>query len=324
MVSVVTPLHNEEDCVVEFVRRTDAALRATGRTYEIILVSDGSTDHTEDLIRALTAEYGNLRGVFLARNGGQCVALYAGIQESYGEVVVVMDGDLQHAPEEIYLLLERIDGGSALVSGSRKERSESLVLRRIPSRLANWMLRAVSGCPVRDMGGFKAIQGDLARSLRLRSGQHRLLPALVWMRGGGVDEVLVSAPARFAGRSHYGIGRSLDVLFDVLMLWFQGATQSRPMYLFGRVGLLVLVVDALASAWLVWERIFRGEPLTERPMFFVAVMLFLAALFLLSMGFVLELLSDAVNGIGHARPYVIRERAGNSLSEIKTPQTRGG
>ena len=310
-ISVVTPMHNEEACVEEFVRRTDAALCAMGRSYEIIVVSDGSTDRTEELVRKLRERHPSLRGVFLARNGGQCTALYAGIQESRGDVVVVMDGDLQHLPEEIHLLVERMDDGTALVSGSRTRRTESLVLRRLPSRLANAMLRRVSGCPIRDMGGFKAIRGDVARALRLRPGHHRLLPALVWMRGGSVAEVFVSAPPRFAGQSHYGLGRSMDVLFDVVMLWFQGATRSRPMYLFGRVGLVVLALDALAGAWLLWEKLYRGEPLTERPMFFVVVMLFLAALFMLAMGFVLELLSDAVNGIGNGRPYVVRERLGS-------------
>jgi len=310
-ISVVTPMHNEEACVEEFVRRTDAALCAMGRSYEIIVVSDGSTDRTEELVRKLRDRHPSLRGIFLARNGGQCTALYAGIQESRGDVVVVMDGDLQHLPEEIHLLVERMDDGTALVSGSRTGRTESLVLRRLPSRLANAMLRRVSGCPIRDMGGFKAIRGDVARALRLRPGHHRLLPALVWMRGGSVAEVFVSAPPRFAGQSHYGLGRSMDVLFDVVMLWFQGATRSRPMYLFGRVGLVVLALDALAGAWLLWEKLYRGEPLTERPMFFVVVMLFLAALFMLAMGFVLELLSDAVNGIGNGRPYVVRERLGS-------------
>ena len=304
-------MHNEEACVEEFVRRTDAALAAMGCSYEIIVVSDGSTDRTEELVRKLRGQHPSLRGVFLARNGGQCTALYAGIQESRGDVVVVMDGDLQHLPEEIHLLVERMDDGTALVSGSRTGRTESLVLRRLPSRLANAMLRRVSGCPIRDMGGFKAIRGDVARALRLRPGHHRLLPALVWMRGGSVAEVFVSAPPRFAGQSHYGLGRSMDVLFDVVMLWFQGATRSRPMYLFGRVGLVVLALDALAGAWLLWEKLYRGEPLTERPMFFVVVMLFLAALFMLAMGFVLELLSDAVNGIGNGRPYVVRERLGS-------------
>ncbi len=309
-VSVVTPMHDEEECVGEFVRRTDAALAAMGRPYEIVVVSDGSTDRTEEIVRALCEERPALRGIFMARNGGQCTALLAGIQESRGAIVVVMDGDLQHLPEEIHMLVERMDRGATLVSGTRRGRSDGLVARRIPSALANWMLRRVTGCPVRDMGGFKAIRGDVARGLNLRAGQHRLLPAIVWMRGGSVDEVEVSAPPRFAGRSHYGIGRSVDVLFDIVMLWFQGATRRRPLYLFGRVGLVVLALDAAAGAWLLWERLALGQPLTERPMFFVVVMLFLAALFLVAMGFVLELLSEAVGALGGARPYVVRERAG--------------
>ena len=309
-ISVVTPMHDEEACVAEFVRRTDAALRSIGRTYEIVVVSDGSTDGTERLLRELAATHPHLRGIFLSRNAGQCNAMYAGIQESRGDVVVVMDGDLQHLPEEIHLLLAELEKGHALVSGSRGQRQESLVLRRIPSRIANWMLRRVTGCPVRDMGGFKALRGDLARSLRLRPGHHRLLPALVWMRGGSVGEVIVSAPPRFAGRSHYGLSRSVDVFFDIVMLWFQGATKSRPIYLFGRLGVVVLAIDVALGLWLLYDRLFRAEPLTERPLFFVVVMMFVVALFTIATGFILELLSDAVNTVGRVFPYTVRERVG--------------
>lgn len=303
-------MHNEELCVEEFVRRADAALRATGRTYELVVVSDGSTDGTNDRLRALCARTPALRAILLSRNSGQCNALYAGIQESRGDRVVVMDGDLQHAPEEIHLLLEELDRGHALVSGSRGPRSESLLVRRLPSRLANWMLRAVTGCPVRDMGGFKAMQGEIARSLRLRAGHHRLLPALVWMRGGSVSEVIVTAPPRFAGRSHYGISRSVDVLFDIVMLWFQASFKSRPIYLFGRIGLALLALDAMVGAWLVYDRVTTGHALTERPLFFVVIVLFLAALFTIASGFMLELLSDTLNTVGRVRPYVVRERLG--------------
>jgi glycosyltransferase involved in cell wall biosynthesis len=307
-ISVVVPVHNEELCVEEFVRRAEAALQALGRPYEIVVVSDGSTDRTDALLRQLCASHAELRAVLLSRNTGQCNAMYAGIQETTGECVVVMDGDLQHAPEEIHLLVRALDGGHALVSGTRTERGESLLLRRVPSAAANWMLRRVTGCPVRDMGGFKAMRGDIARALRLRAGHHRLLPALVWMRGGSVAEVAVSSPPRFAGQSHYGLSRSLDVLFDVVMLWFQSSFKSRPIYLFGRLGLVLLLVDVLLSAWLLYDKLVLKEPLTSRPMFFVVIMLFLAALFTLATGFMLELLSDTLNTVGRVRPYVVRER----------------
>ncbi len=307
-ISVVTPVHNEEACVEEFVRRTTATLRALGKKYEIIVVSDGSTDRTEELLRGLVRLHPELRAVLLSRNTGQCNAIYAGIQESVGDCVVVMDGDLQHEPEEIPRLVELIDRGHALVSGSRSARAEGLITRRFPSAVANWMLRQVTGCPVRDMGGFKAVRGDIARGLRLRAGHHRLLPALVWMRGGSVAEVSVSSPPRFAGQSHYGVSRAVDVLFDILMLWFQSSFKSRPIYLFGRVGLLLLLLDIILTGWLLYDKLVLLEPLTSRPLFFVVIMLFLAALFTLASGFMLELLSDVLNTVGRVRPYLIRER----------------
>ena len=302
-------MHDEELCVEEFVRRVDAVLAALGRPYEIVVVSDGSTDRTEELIRSLLPRHPRLRGIFLSRNMGQCLAIDAGIQESRGEYVIVMDGDLQHLPEEIPLLVHEMDKGFALVSGSRGQRRESLLLRRLPSRIANWLLRRVSGCPIRDMGGFKCMRGDLARSLRLRAGQHRLFPALIWQRGGSVGEVTVSAPDRFAGKSHYGLGRSLDVLFDVVMLWFQSSFKSRPIYLFGRISLLLLAADCVIMPWLLFDKFFRGVDMGTRPPFMVAIMLFLAALFVMASGFILELLSDALAAASGVRPWVVRERA---------------
>ena len=311
-ISVVAPMHNEELCVEEFLRRTDAALRAFGRTHEIVIVSDGSTDRTEELLRAAVKRHPALRCVFLSRNVGQCSALYAGIQASRGDIVIVTDGDLQHRPEDIQLLVAEMEKGFALVSGSRTNRKEG-VAKKIPSRIANWLLRRVTGCEIRDMGGFKAIRGDIARSMRLRPGHHRLLPALVHMRGGATGEVFIESQARFAGKSHYGLSRSFDVFFDILMLAFQSSFKARPLYLFGRIGVSLLAFDAVVMSWLLWEKyrdVFgMGEsmPMGTRPPFLIAIMFFLAALFFLAMGFVLELLSDVNNTVGGIRPYIVRE-----------------
>jgi len=313
-ISVVTPMHNEELCVDEFLRRTDAALRAIGRPYEIVIVSDGSTDRTEELLRAATTRHPSLRVLCLARNVGQCSALYAGIQASRGKVVIVADGDLQHRPEDIHLLIAKMDEGYTLVSGSRRDRSHEKLTKRLPSRIANKLLRAVTGCEIRDMGGFKAIEGEMARSFRLRPGHHRLLPALVHMRGGSTAEVFVEAQDRFAGKSHYGISRSFDVIFDIVMLGFQSSFKARPLYLFGRIGVALLFVDCIVMPWLLYEKFALGVDMGTRPPFLVAIMLFLAALFFLAMGFVLELLSDANNAIGGIKPYVVRERIESKAS----------
>ncbi|MDI9411780.1 MAG: glycosyltransferase family 2 protein, partial [Bacteroidia bacterium] len=168
-ISVVTPMHDEEACVQEFLRRTDAVLAAIPGDHEIVIVDDGSTDRTPALLDEALTHMKRLRVVTLARNVGQCSALMAGLQASRGSTVVVMDGDLQNAPEDIPALAAELARGHDLVSGFRSGRVEGPI-RRIPSRLANWLLRRVSGCDVRDMGGYKVLRGEVARSLRLRPG----------------------------------------------------------------------------------------------------------------------------------------------------------
>jgi glycosyltransferase involved in cell wall biosynthesis len=316
-ISVVAPVYNEELCVEEFLRRTDAAMVALGRSYEIVVVSDGSTDRTEELLRAGAARYPALQSFFLSRNVGQCSALYAGIQATRGRIVIVTDGDLQHRPEDIHQLVERLEEGFVLVSGSRANRKESKYLKLIPSKIANFLLRSVTGCEIRDMGGFKAIEGEMARSLRLRPGQHRLLPALVHMRGGATSELWIECQERFAGKSHYGLARSFDVFFDILMLGFQSSFKARPLYLFGRIGLLLLLVDCVVMPWLLYEKFAFAKDMGTRPPFLVAIMFFLAALFFLAMGFVLELLSDVNDTVGGARPYIVREHIHSSHHALK-------
>lgn len=314
-ISIVTPMHNEELCVREFHRRTSAMLHGLGVAHEIILVNDGSTDKTGDIIRELSQQDENLLGVFLARNRGQCTAIYAGLQHSRGRFVVIMDGDLQHKPEEVPLLVETMRQGFDLVSGMRRQRSESLLLRRLPSRIANWLLRATSKCQVHDMGGLSCISGEMARGLKLREGQHRLIPALVYRLGGAVTEVPTSAPPRYAGKSHYGIGRSVDVLFDIVMLWFQNSFKQRPLYLFGRISLLLFSLATLVMGWLLWDKFAYGAHMGTRPPFLGAILLYLSSLGFMSTGFILEVLGHVLDAVTNGRPYVVRElvQGGRSL-----------
>ena len=313
-ISVVSPMRNEELCAREFVRRVDMVLDVLGRSAEIVVVSDGSTDQTEPILRELSAQYPRLRCVFLSRNVGQANALAAGIQRSRGDYVVVMDADLQNLPEDIPTMVAEMDKGYALVSASREGRPESKFIRLLPSTIANWLLRRVSGCSIRDMGGFKCLRGDIARSLRLRPGQHRLLPALVHLRGGRTGEIFVKAGPRFAGTSHYGIGRSFDVFFDILMLWFQASYKSRPLYLFGRVGLLLFAYDLIIMPWLLFEKFAYDTPMGTRPPFLVAILFSLAALFMFIAGFILELLSDTLNTVGNVDPFIVRETVEGGIS----------
>ena len=324
LLSVVAPMRNERACVEEFVRRVDAVLEILGYPAEIVAVADGPTDGTDEMLRALAASYPRLRAVLLARNVGQAVAIDAGFQHSRGEYVLVMDADLQHPPEEIPKLLAKIRAENlTLVSGSRESREGDPIRRTLPSRIANALLRRVTGCEIRDMGGFKILKGDVARSIRLRSGQHRLLPAIVHVMGGSTGEVFIPQHKRFAGKSNYrSLGRSFDVTMDILLLWFQASAKKRPIYLFGRIALGLLAVDAIVMPLLLWDKFVHGMPMGTRPPFLVAIMFFLSALFILAAGFILELLSDTLSAASGARPYVVREVVDGAEVNASQPNRR--
>ena len=307
IISIVTPFYNEEKCINEYYNRVSAAMRASGHEYEIIAVSDGSTDKTDHIIKELARRDHHLRFLRLSRNTGQWAAISAGLSASRGDYVIVMDGDLQHAPEEIHLLVEKMDEGYDLVSGSRVNRAESLLLRRLPSLVANLLLRQVAGCSIRDMGGFKCLRGDIARNLRLRSGHHRLLPALVHLQGGRLGEVFVSAPPRFAGSSKYNLRRSVDVVLDIIMIWFQRSLGSRPMHAIGRVSIVLFVLAFMLLGWTLFGKLTYGTALSERPAFFVGLILVILSVLLLFVGFIMDILSDVWSRQSGQFPYIVRE-----------------
>ncbi len=306
-ISIVTPMHNEELCIREFHSRLTSVLGSMDLNYEIVLVNDGSTDGTEQMMRELSAGDAHVKCVMLSRNRGQCTAIYAGLQNTEGNYVVVMDGDLQHRPEEIPALYAECRKGFDLVSGTRQKRTESLVLRRLPSLIANYLMRATSKCDCHDMGGMSMLRGDTARSLQLSEGQHRLLPALVHISGGAISEVPIQAPERFAGASHYGLARSVDVLFDIIMLWFQTSFKQRPFYLFGRLSLILFSIASLTVCWLLYEKLAMGEHMGTRPPFLGAILLYVASIAFMSMGFTLEILGNIRDGVLGKKPYRIRE-----------------
>lgn len=312
VLSVVAPMCNERECVDEFLKRVDAVLDELDGPSEVVLVSDGSTDGTSELLIERTRDHPRLRAIILDRNVGQALAIDAGFQHSRGDWVVVLDGDLQNPPEAIPDLLREIRTRDlALVSGSRvRHETEPWLARRIPSLAANWLMRRITGCPVRDMAGFKIIRGDVARALRLRSGQHRLIPAIVHVMGGRTGEIPVAQEPRFAGTSKYRtVDRLIDVVIDVLLLWLQASAKRRPIYLFGRIALLLIVADCLIMPILLWDKFVHGQDMGTRPPFLIAILFALSALFIVAAGFILELLSDALSASSGVRPYVVRRIA---------------
>lgn len=304
-VSVVAPMYNEEKCVHEFVSRVITSLAEV--SFEIILVDDGSTDKTARMLDGLSKGDKRIRYISLSRNRGQSMAVYCGFQHSSGKYVVMMDGDLQNRPEDILTLVEKAKEGFDLVSGLRSGRKESLLIRRIPSMVANWLIRSATGCQVKDMGGFKCLKGDVARNIHFRNGYHRLLPALTHTMGGSTTEIPVEHAERAGGVSKYGtVSRMIDVVFDIIMLWFLNASKSRPLYLFGKLSIIQLFFSGIIFIWLLVSKFVYGEDIGGRPLFFLDLVLFGTGLLTMCMGILSELIVEIHGGFRDSKPYIVK------------------
>src|ERR1700734_3344601 len=216
MLSVVVPIHNEEPSILPLYDRLTAVLERIRKPYEIIFIDDASTDRSFDLLANLVETDARLKVIRLRRNFGQTAALAAGFDESQGNIIISLDGDLQHAPEDIPALLEKIDQGYDIASGWRKNRLDTAT-RKIPSRIANWLMAKVSKVDLRDFGTtFKAYRAEVLKEVHLYGELHRFIPALASFYGAKVAEVPIQNPPRVAGASHYGLSRTFRVLFDIL------------------------------------------------------------------------------------------------------------
>src|SRR5450755_5008588 len=238
MLSVVIPIHNEEPSILPLYDRLTAVLESMQKPYEIIVVDDASTDRSFDLLANLVETDGRLKVIRLRRNFGQTAALSAGFDEAQGNVIISLDGDLQHAPEDIPALLEKIEEGYDIASGWRKNRLDNAVTRKFPSRIANWLMAKASGVELRDFGTtFKAYRAEVLKDINLYGELHRFIPALAAFYGARVAEVPIQNTLRASGASHYGISRTFRVLFDILTVKFLLKSFTRPIHFFGSIGL---------------------------------------------------------------------------------------
>src|SRR5246127_5745637 len=239
MISLVIPVHNEERSILPLSGRLTAVLEPMRGAYEILFVDDASTDRSFELLANLVETDGHLKVIRLRRNFGQTAALSAGFHEAKGDVVIAMDGDLQHAPEDIPALLEKIEEGYDIASGWRKNRLDNAVTRKIPSRIANWLMAKVSKVELRDFGTtFKAYRAEILKDVNLYGELHRFIPALAAFYGARVIEVPIRNLPRASGGSHYGLSRTFRVMFDIFTIWFLLKYFTRPMHFFGKWGLI--------------------------------------------------------------------------------------
>jgi glycosyltransferase involved in cell wall biosynthesis len=306
--SVVIPMHNEEENVEPLYAALRTALDALGRTYEIVVVDDGSRDETYPRLARLASDDRRLKLVTLRRNYGQTAAMAAGFDHAHGEVIVPMDGDRQNDPADIGRLLEKIDEGYDVVSGWRRDRRDGFT-RRLPSRIANWLIGRVTGVRLHDYGcTLKAYRADVVRETRLYGEMHRFLPALAHQAGARIAEIPVTHHARLAGRSNYGLGRTFKVLLDLLTVKFLSVWSTKPSYVFGGSGALLCLFGSAFVVWTAYEKIFNGVYVYRQPSLVVGVFLFTIGLNLILLGLLAELIVRTHHESQSKPVYLVRER----------------
>jgi glycosyltransferase involved in cell wall biosynthesis len=320
-VSVVVPLLNEVENLADLHRQLDAALRATGRPYEILLVDDGSTDGTREALLALEDREEAVHAILLRRNFGQTAAFSAGFDRAVGDVVVTSDGDLQNDPADIPTLLAKVDEGFDLVCGWRELRQDPLS-KKIPSWFANRLISWATGVKLHDYGcSLKAIRLDVVQNLRLYGEMHRFIPAVASWMGVKVAEVPVNHRPRTRGQSKYGIGRTVRVLLDLFTVKFLLAYGTRPAHLFGLMGLSFGALGSAILFYLAWLKVFEDQAIGGRPLLLLGALLFLTGVILVNFGLIGELLVRTYHESQGKPIYVVQERRRTPKREEETVRT---
>jgi glycosyltransferase involved in cell wall biosynthesis len=316
LVSVVMPVYNEAATLPELVRRLSvvADQLADNYAWEFVFVNDASRDNTLEVAEQLCRADSRIKVVSLRRNYGQTAALQIGFEHATGAIVISLDADLQHFPEDIPKFLERIAEGYDVVCGWRADRREGID-RRLPSRIANWLIRRATGLTIHDVGTtFRAYRGDLVRQLRLLGEHHRFIPVLARNLGASITEVKIENIARPVGTSNYGISRTLNVLLDILFVVFYIKYLDRPMRVFGRLGLAVIAVAGIISAVLAYISIVYGVPVVRERSgwFLLALVLYVSGVQFLLFGLVSEVIVRLYFYPGEAKPYLVRSVTSDS------------
>jgi glycosyltransferase involved in cell wall biosynthesis len=314
--SVVVPIYNEVQNIAPLHAELSAALERLGREYEIVYIDDGSTDGSFGLLADLQARDARVTVVRFARNYGQTAALAAGFDRSTGAVIVTLDGDLQNDPADIAALLAKLEEGYDLVAGWRVPRRDPLVSRRIPSVLANALIGWVTGVRLHDYGcTLKVMRRDVVSGLRLYGEMHRFIPALANDLGARIGELEVRHRPRRAGVSKYGLSRTVRVLLDLVTVKFLSSYSTRPIQVFGVVGLLCSIAGLTITGLLGFERIVFQVPLANRPLLWLGILLTLMGFQFITMGLLGELLVRTYHESQNKPVYRVAEvRAGASAS----------
>ncbi len=291
--SIVVPFHNEEENVTVLYARLKQVMEQLDDSFEMVLVDDGSNDRTYKLLEEIAAVDSRVLVVKLRRNFGQTSALAAGFDHATGEYILAMDGDLQHDPNDIPAFLEKLDEGYDVVSGWRKTRIDNFILRRIPSSVANWLMSRLSGVHIHDFGTtFKAYRREVIQNIPLYGEMHRFIPALASWYGASICEIPIRNVNRERGKSHYGLGRTFRVFFDLMTIRFLLKYMSRPLHFFGGFGILGILSGSSMAMVLLFMKLFNPSMDVMHhhgPMFVIGSVLIVSGIQLLALGLLGEL-----------------------------------
>jgi len=291
-VSVLIPIYNEEGNLPLLYDKLDSALKKMGRAYEIIFVDDGSSDGSLEILLDLREKNPNVKIISFSRNFGQTAALSAGIDSSKGDIIIPMDGDLQNDPEDILPLLQKIEEGNDVVSGWRKGRKDPFLTRRLPSIIANKIISWIGGVHLHDYGcTLKAYKRDILKNIKLYGEMHRFIPIYAQWIGARVSEIPVRHFPRGSGASKYGMSRVFKVILDLMVVKFLLSYSQKPIYVFGGIGLLMILAAFLSGGYAIYLKIFEEVSFILTPLPLLCVLLLVLGSLSILMGFLAEILT---------------------------------
>ncbi len=308
--SVILPICNERDNIAPLLQDLEKVLSGNSYEFEILCVDDGSTDGTREILRKLSQEKNFIKVILFRRNYGQTAAFDAGFKAATGDVILSMDADRQYDVSDIPRMIRMVmDEDYDFVSGWRRQRKDNVLIRTIPSRIANWIVRKVTKSKIHDLGcSLKVYRRELTDQLRIYGEMHRFINVLVEDMGGKVGEVEVRHLPRQAGQSKYGLSRTFKVLLDLMTVWFLTRFRTKPLYLFGSIGAVFVVVATAISAIVLWQKFGWDVKVHRNPLFVIGIFFGLMGFQLFGLGLLAELLARTYYEASDTLPYLVSER----------------
>ncbi|MGB7295897.1 MAG: glycosyltransferase family 2 protein [Candidatus Aminicenantales bacterium] len=323
IISLVIPVFNEAENLPMLNAELVAALQKLGRPIEIILVDDGSTDTSWEVLKDIQKKDGRVKLIRLRRNFGQTAALSAGFDYAGGEVIVSLDADLQNDPNDIPLLIQKIEDGHDIVSGWRKSRKDRFFSRRLPSIIANRLISWLMRVRLHDYGcTLKAFRREVIKNVKLYGELHRFIPAIASQLGVSIAEVQVNHRPRKHGRSKYSIFRFTKVILDMLTVKFLLSYSTRPLQIFGLLGLGSGLLGFIISGWLTYQRLFLGVSLANRPLLLLGILLMVTGFQFITLGLLAEIMVRAYHESAGKTIYAIREVIDSETEETVSAAPR--